>query len=51
MKTQITITVEHPDATDAYWVVADVLRPFINDANDASEEGWTFSVSPSQDEK
>jgi len=51
MQTHITITVEHPDAMSASWVVEDVLRPFIKEANDTSVEGWSFFVSPSRDNK
>lgn len=45
MKTQVTITIEHPDNMSADWVVADVIVPFINDVNADSDQDWKLSIS------
>jgi hypothetical protein len=45
MKTQITITVEHPSGTSASWVIADAVQPFLDDANGYKIDGWSFSIS------
>lgn len=50
MKTQVVITITHPDEMDSQWVTADVIRPFINDVNADSNNEWSFTVSSSQTE-
>lgn len=47
MKTQVIITINHPDAVDSQWVTADVIRPFIEDVNADSNDEWSFAVSGS----
>lgn len=50
MKTQVIITIEHPDAMSASWFKSDVVDPFISDINSDSNEEWSFTVASTQTE-
>lgn len=51
MKTQVIITIEHPDAMSASWFKSDVVDPFISDINSDSNDEWTYAVAPTQTEE
>lgn len=44
MKTQITITITHPDEFSAESFVAETIRPYIADCNADSADGWSLEV-------
>lgn len=50
MKTQVIVTITHPDEVNADWVALDVIHPFINDVNSDSNDDWSFTVTSSETE-
>jgi hypothetical protein len=49
MKTQVTITIEHPDNAPIYWFMSYTLEQYIREINADMQDGWAIRLGVEND--